>query len=98
MSQNELTAIIRELKEYQIMADEIAATIDDLKDKVKATMTAQGVDEMTVDIPDGIMSVPELARYFGKLRREAGIFSLRENGHAQEHQRIGGNCGWQLWP
>jgi len=50
MSQNELTAIIRELKEYQIMADEIAATIDDLKDKVKATMTAQGVDEMTVDI------------------------------------------------
>jgi len=50
MSEQNLLQIIREIKEFQILADELAATIEGLKDQVKNHMTAIGVDKLTVDI------------------------------------------------
>ena len=50
MSNLELTNIIREIKEYQTMADEINATREGLKDIVKAHMTAQGTEELIVEV------------------------------------------------
>ena len=50
MSANEMIAKIRELKELQMMADELKAEITAIEDTIKATMTEQGVNEMTVDI------------------------------------------------
>ncbi len=50
MSQNELTAKIRELKELKAMADEIAAEITTIEDTIKAEMTARNTDEMMVDV------------------------------------------------
>lgn len=39
--------IMRELAEYLRLSDEISATVDGLKDQLKAIMTAQGVDTLT---------------------------------------------------
>lgn len=50
MSINELTKKVRELKELKAMADELAAEITAIEDDLKAEMTAQGVEEMQVDV------------------------------------------------
>lgn len=50
MTNNELLTKVRELKELQQMADELTAEIESLKDELKAEMTAEGKDEMTVDV------------------------------------------------
>ena len=45
-----MTSKVRELKELKAMADELAAEITAIEDSIKADMTAQGVEEMTVDV------------------------------------------------
>ena len=50
MTNNELLTKVRELKELQQMFDELTAEIESLKDELKAEMTAEGKDEMTVDV------------------------------------------------
>lgn len=50
MSINEMTAKVRELKELKTMAEELAAEISSIEDSIKAEMTSQGVEEMTVDV------------------------------------------------
>ena len=50
MSKTEMTSKVRELKELKAMADELAAEITALEDCIKADMTAQGIEEMTVDV------------------------------------------------
>ena len=50
MSKTEMTSKIRELKELKAMADELAAEITAIEDSIKADMTAQGVEELTVDV------------------------------------------------
>lgn len=50
MSKTEMTSKVRELKELKAMADELAAEITAIEDSIKADMTAQGVEEMTVHI------------------------------------------------
>ncbi len=50
MSINEMTAKVRELKELKAMAEELAAEISSIEDSIKAEMTSQGVEEMTVDV------------------------------------------------
>ena len=46
MSVNEITANVSELRELRRMADEIQAEIDAIQDKIKAHMTAAGVDTL----------------------------------------------------
>lgn len=50
MSRTELTSKVRELKELKAMAEELDAEITAIEDVIKAEMTAQGVDEMVVDV------------------------------------------------
>ena len=50
MSTQELTRKVRELKELEAMAEELAAEIEALKDGIKAEMTAREVEEMAVDV------------------------------------------------
>jgi len=50
MSQTELTTKIRDLKELKAMQEELAAEITAIEDGIKAEMTAQGVDELNVDV------------------------------------------------
>lgn len=50
MSAKELTAKVRELKELKALADELAAEIAAIEDEIKATMTAEGVEELAVDV------------------------------------------------
>ena len=50
MSETETISKVRELKELKAMADELAAEITAIEDTIKADMTAQGIEEMTVDI------------------------------------------------
>ena len=47
MSNHELSAKIRELRELRRMADEIAAEIDGIADTIKAHMDAAQVDTLT---------------------------------------------------
>ena len=47
MSTLEIAAKVRELRELQRMADELAAEIEATKDALKAHMDAQGVDSLT---------------------------------------------------
>lgn len=47
MSQNELSAKIRELRELRRMADEIAAEIDGITDQIKNHMDAAQVDTLS---------------------------------------------------
>lgn len=47
MSQNELSAKIRELRELRRMADEIAAEIDGITDTIKNRMDAAQVDTLS---------------------------------------------------
>ena len=46
MSNTELSATIRELRELRHMADELAAEIETLTDTIKEHMTAAGVDTL----------------------------------------------------
>lgn len=50
MSKTEMTSKVRELKELKAMADELAAEITAIEDSIKADMTAQGVEEIQVDV------------------------------------------------
>ena len=50
MSKTEMTSKVRELKELKAMADELAAEITAIEDTIKADMTTQGIEEMTVDV------------------------------------------------
>lgn len=50
MSTNELTTKIRELKELQALIDEATAEADSIKDELKEIMTAEGKEELSVDI------------------------------------------------
>ena len=50
MSTNELASKIRTLKELQALIDEAEAEIEAIKDEVKALMTSEGADELTVDV------------------------------------------------
>lgn len=50
MNTNELTTKIRELKELQALIDEATAEADAIKDELKAHMTSEGKDELTVDV------------------------------------------------
>ena len=50
LSQSELTGKVRELKELRIMAAELEAEITSLEDAIKAEMTAQGTNELIVDV------------------------------------------------
>lgn len=50
MSKTELTSKVNELKELKAMADELAAEITAIEDSIKAVMTAECVDEMTVGV------------------------------------------------
>lgn len=50
MSTNEMTSKVRELKELQQLIDEATAEAEEIKDQIKAEMTARNTDEMTVDV------------------------------------------------
>jgi len=50
MGHNELAAKVRELKELEAMQSELTAEIDSIKDTLKAEMTAQGTEELQVDV------------------------------------------------
>lgn len=43
----DINDIMQELAEYLRLSEEIAATVDGLKDQLKAIMAAQGVDTLT---------------------------------------------------
>lgn len=47
IAKNNLDEIMRELAQYIRMAEEIAATVDSLKDTLKKQMEAAGVDTLT---------------------------------------------------
>lgn len=46
MSTIELSIIIEELKEWEVIQAEAAAEVESLKDQVKAEMNARGVEEL----------------------------------------------------
>ena len=48
MTQKELLVKITELKELEVMQEEIAAQMEALKDEIKAEMTVQGVDKLLI--------------------------------------------------
>ena len=50
MSKTEMTSKVRELKELKVMVEELGAEITSIEDSIKADMTAQGVEEITVDV------------------------------------------------
>ena len=50
MNNQELTKKVRDLKELKIMQEELQAEITAIEDSIKAEMTAQNVNEMTVDV------------------------------------------------
>lgn len=50
MSANELAGKVRELKELRAFAEELAAEIATIEDSIKAEMTEQGTEEITVDV------------------------------------------------
>ena len=47
IAQNNLDAIMQELAQYTRMAEEIAATVDSLKDTLKKYMEENGLDSIT---------------------------------------------------
>jgi predicted phage-related endonuclease len=50
MEKQELIKKVRELKELQVMADELQAEITAIQDELKAEMTIQNVTELQVDV------------------------------------------------
>jgi predicted phage-related endonuclease len=49
MSNNELHALIKELKEFKLLKEEAEARISELETALKTEMTTQGKDKITVD-------------------------------------------------
>ncbi len=49
MSQNELTAKVKQIQELKRMQEELAAELETLTDEVKAEMTERNTSEMVVD-------------------------------------------------
>lgn len=50
MGTHELTAKVRKLKELKTFDDELTTEITAIEDELKSGMTAQNVEEMTVDV------------------------------------------------
>ncbi len=50
MNKEELTKQVRELKELKQMQEELQTEITAIEDNIKAEMTNQNVEEMTVDV------------------------------------------------
>lgn len=50
MSIHDITEKVRQLKEAQALAAEIAAEIETLQDEIKAEMTARNAEELQADI------------------------------------------------
>lgn len=50
MSMKDLAIKVRELKKLKAMMDELNGEIIAIEDELKAHMTAQGIDELAVDI------------------------------------------------
>jgi predicted phage-related endonuclease len=50
MNKQELVKKVRELKELQVMADELQAEINTLQDELKAELTSQNLTELQVDV------------------------------------------------
>lgn len=50
MGTHELTAKVRELKVLQSLIEEATAEVEAIKDELKAHMTEQGTQELTVDV------------------------------------------------
>ena len=50
MSNNELTKVLRNIKELKSMQEELQAEIDSLQDKVKAFMMASDTDTINIDV------------------------------------------------
>ena len=48
MTNNELTARIAELKEYEALEADLKEMIESIKDELKAELTEQGVEELEV--------------------------------------------------
>ena len=46
MSTSELNKLAKELKELEVMADELDAEIEDIKDRIKAEMDSRNVQEV----------------------------------------------------
>lgn len=46
MSTSELNKLAKELKELEVMADELDAEIEDIKDKIKAEMDNRNIQEV----------------------------------------------------
>jgi predicted phage-related endonuclease len=66
MGQNELTQVIRELKELKAYREELEAEIEAKETIVKAEMDAQGVEELRVDIFKVIWKTIVSRRFDGK--------------------------------
>ncbi len=49
MSQKELAAKVRELKELKAMQEELAAEIATIEDSIKAVMTERNTEELLID-------------------------------------------------
>lgn len=63
MSQNEIIAKAREIKELQRIMDEAAAEIEALKDAIKAHMDAENVEELTADVFKIIYTAVKSSRF-----------------------------------
>ena len=50
MERTELEKKVRELKELKVMQEELQAEITAIEDSIKAEMTAQNVNELTIDV------------------------------------------------
>ena len=50
MSQQEITATVAELQELRRMQEELEAEIASMQDRIKAHMTASGVDSLTAGV------------------------------------------------
>ena len=47
MSEKNLISVIESLKEWEALQEEAAAMVENLKDQIKAEMTARNVEELT---------------------------------------------------
>ena len=47
MSEKNLISVIESLKEWEALQEEAAAMVDNLKDQIKAEMTARNVEELS---------------------------------------------------
>lgn len=81
MTSEKLKEALKAYKEYQRLAEELAAEMDGIKDEIKAELTRRGVDELTageyrvtwkavtstrVDTAALKMALPDVAERFSK--------------------------------